>query len=93
MASPTKMNLTYIEKLELQNIMYRMQLKNERLSWLEKEHHDTKIDISDLNEELNRWNKKFNKKLKKNGLSIENVNIDAETGEVEPCTPLKVVNE
>ncbi len=73
-------SLTKVEQLTLQKILLHMQVENERL-----ENYNLKISISKsrlggLEEDLSDWNRKLGAKLKRFGLKISDISIDADTG-------------
>lgn len=70
------------ERLELQNIMLRMALEKERISRLEAEIVSAQKEFKYQESRLKVWQGTFSGKLKGSGLSIEQVDIDAETGRV-----------
>jgi hypothetical protein len=70
------------ERLELQNIMLRMALENERVGRLEAEISSARKEFQSQELRLKMWQGAFSGKLKATGLSIEQVDIDAESGKV-----------
>lgn len=70
------------ERLELQNIMLRMALEQERIGRLEAEVISAQREFKYQESRLKVWQGSFGGKLKGIGLSIEQVDIDAETGKV-----------
>ena len=83
-------NLTLQEHFELKDYMLKMALELERSKRYvaEIEHTKLKNSLSKMEfkkheKNLNVWNVKFNKKLKKYGLSVDVVDVDGETGEVK----------
>ena len=93
MAIEEKGSLTLPENecCKLQNILLRMQLENEKIT-----NNNLKIEMSKnvlkhLENDLNIWNKNTDEKLQEVGLSIANVEIDAENGTIKPLTALKAL--
>ena len=81
---PTVLKLEDNEKLELQNLMLKLTVEQERV-----EKHKALIAEAQANAELTKlkiesWKTALNKKLEEKGLSIKSVEIDAETGMVIP---------
>ncbi len=70
------------ERLELQNIMLRMALEQERVGRLEAEISSARKEFQAQVLRLKMWQGAFSCKLKAIGLSIEQVDIDAESGKV-----------
>jgi len=76
------------ERLELQNIMLRMALEQERIKRLEAESATANKEFRYQESRLKVWQGSFSGKLKASGLSIEQVDINAESGKV---TALNVI--
>lgn len=74
--------LTKDEQLELQNIMLRMALEKERIDNLNMKIELTCKEMNKQEQRLSAWQTRFNNKLVKAGTSIEQVDIDAESGRV-----------
>jgi len=70
------------ERLSLQNIMLRMALEQERISNLGFQIKTCRKELEAQESLLKLWQVEFNKKLKSCNLSIDQLDIDAETGEV-----------
>ena len=76
-------NLEKSEQLELQNIMLRMALEQERLAKYDRMASESQRTYAVCQTQLSEWNKKYSKeKLEPMGLDITRVGIDADTGEV-----------
>ncbi|MCK5601178.1 hypothetical protein KAR91_04890 [Candidatus Pacearchaeota archaeon] len=76
------------EKLELQNIMLRVALEQQRIEKYEACINTAKKELRSLEERLDAWNYVFNIKLKEQGFDISQVEIDAETGEIKPLNAI-----
>ena len=74
--------LDKVERLELQNIMLRMALERERIGRLEAEVATARKEFKHQESRLKVWQGSFNGKLKATDISIEQVDIDAESGKV-----------
>lgn len=70
------------ERLELQNIMLRMALEQERIGALKLQIQSCQRELEYQESRLKVWQSGFSGKLKKHDLSIEQLDIDAETGKV-----------
>lgn len=91
---PKLPRLTDIERIKLENIMLHIQLIAEREDRIKLELANVKIERYRCNEELNRWKRKFNKKLAELNLTVDDVEIDAKTGEVNVINqPVKLHKE
>lgn len=75
-------NLTNHERLTLSNMMLRMQVEQGFIDKYELQIAMRQSRLASLEEELNRWNKQYAKKLAQSDINISNVHIDAETGKV-----------
>jgi dihydroxyacid dehydratase/phosphogluconate dehydratase len=87
--------LTKQEQLEVQNIMLRIAYEEEHVENLELKINNSKKKIAQARTNLEAWNKKIDKKLQKHNLSINEVNINADTGEITPMrsSSLRAINE
>lgn len=72
------------ERLELQNIMLKMALEQERIMRFEAQISTARKEIKYQESRMQIWQASFGGKLKASGtnLTIEQINIDAETGVV-----------
>lgn len=76
--------LNKIERLELQNIVLRMQLQQEKIENLNLQRLYAGETMNNLRNKLADWNKKFeSKRLSKHNLKISDVDINTDTGEIE----------
>lgn len=70
------------EQMELQNIMLRLALEGERIKNLEFEIGVAKGEMKKHEGSLKLWKGRFDAKLRACGVTIEQVDINAETGSV-----------
>ncbi|MGW8177918.1 MAG: hypothetical protein ACWGQW_03875 [bacterium] len=70
------------ERIELQNIMLRLALEGEKIKNLENEIKVAKGEMLKQEGHLKIWKGRFDAKLRQCGVTIEQVDIDAETGSV-----------
>jgi hypothetical protein len=75
-------SLENTERLELEVIMLRMALEQEKVEKYEKLILDSKKSFAQYQQKLESWNKVYNEKLKLLGLDISQVGIEADTGRV-----------
>lgn len=81
------------EQIELQNIMLRLALEGERIRNFESEIKTARGEIIRQKGYLTIWKDKFNTKLSKYGITIEQVDIDAETGVVNISDTSKIIGD
>jgi hypothetical protein len=81
------------ERLELSNILLRIQLMEERKIRLGAEISLVNNEIDKQKIELNTWNAKFNVKLIAANTSIDKVSIDADSGSVESIEVIPISQE
>jgi len=74
--------LTEQEKLSLQNIMLRVSLEDQTIQKLQLQISLSKLAQESAKGKLMEWKDSYNIKLKELGLTIDTVDIDAETGAV-----------
>lgn len=86
-------SLTLREQEELKDVMLKMALELERSKRFEEiiDHTKLKKGLANLEfkkqeKKLQVWNRKFDKKLRKYGFTIDDVDVDAETGKVKLST-------
>ena len=79
------------EQLELQNIMLRIALEQQRIEKYEAKISIAKKELKGLEGYIEAWNLSFGLKLKEHGLDISQVEIDAETGEIRPLGTMQLV--
>lgn len=70
------------ERIELQNIMLRLALEGERIKNLENDIKMARGEMIKQEGNLRLWKGKFDAKLRQCGLTIEQVDINAENGKV-----------
>jgi len=80
---PAMPQLTKLERLELENIMLNVALEKERENGLVLRLNMVKENIKRHESNLNIWKERFNIKLKKIGLDLTKVSINADTGSVD----------
>jgi len=82
--APQHFKLEELEQLKLQNLMLKLSVEQERV-----EKHKAMIAEAQASAELVKfhmetWKNNYDKTLSEHGLSIKNVEIDAESGMVIP---------
>lgn len=70
------------ERLELQNIMLKMALEQERVMRFESQISSAQKEVKYQESRMKLWQVSYDKKLKDLGieLTVDQINIDAETG-------------
>jgi hypothetical protein len=74
-----------IERLELQNLLLKINIDVERIKRFELEIRNARDRVKNSELLITAWNQKFNTKLHEVGLDISKVDINAENGEVVPA--------
>jgi hypothetical protein len=87
---PKLPKLTDVERIKLQNIMYRAQISVEKESRLKMELNQAIVEQHKAEKELDEWKKKYNKKLRELNLTVDDIEINVETGEIKVLKPLKL---
>jgi hypothetical protein len=70
--------------------MYRAQISVEKESRLKMELNQAIVEQHKAEKELDEWKKKYNKKLRELNLTVDDIEINVETGEIKVLKPLKL---
>ncbi len=77
--------LSDVERLALQSLLAQIDLEKERIEKYKILIDKSNMIISLLENDLARWKAGFNAKYRDSGLTVENVEINTQTGVVTPC--------